>query len=53
MPLCSVTMRRQRIEELQELAGRYSGSGADIIRYCVSVGIPKLRQILEECEPRN
>ena len=53
MPLCSVKMRSQRIEELQELAGLFNCNRSDILRYCVAVGIPQLRQMLEDSEPRT
>ena len=53
MPPVSIKMRRQRIEELRELALLFGCSRADVIRYCVSVGIPKLRQVLENREPRT
>ena len=52
MPIFSIKMRRQRIEELQELALLFSCSRADILRYCVGVGIPLLRKMLEDREPR-
>ena len=48
MPVFSLKLRSARIEELNELAGLFSCSRADVIRYCVSVGIPLLRQILED-----
>ena len=53
MPPFSIKMRRARIQELRELALLFGCSRADVIRYCVSVGIPKLRRVLEDCEPRT
>ena len=53
MPLFSVKMRSQRIEELQELAGLYSCTRSDILRYCVAVGIPTLRRMLQDSEPQT
>ena len=49
MPLCSVKMRQQRIEEL---TGLFRCSRADVARFCVSVGIPDLRRVLEHREPQ-
>ena len=53
MPPFSIKMRRARIDELQELSLLFGCSRADVIRYCVSVGIPRLRQVLEDREPRT
>ena len=53
MSLCSVKMRQRRIEELNELAGLFNCRRSDIVRYCISVGIPQLRQVLEDREPRT
>ena len=53
MSLCSVKMRQRRIEELNELALLFGCSRADVIRYCVCVGIPQLRQVLGDREPRT
>lgn len=44
----SIKLRSQRIDELDELAGRFGCSRADVLRYCVAVGIPKLRRMLED-----
>ena len=53
MPPFSLKLRKQRIDELNELSILFGCSRADVIRYCVSVGIPKLRQVLENREPRT
>ena len=53
MPPFSLKLRKQRIDELDELAGLFSCSRSDVIRYCVSVGIPQLRQMLDDREPRT
>ena len=53
MPPVSIKMRRQRIEELRELALLFGCSRADVIRFCVSVGIPELRRMLADREPRT
>ena len=53
MPIFSIKLRPARIEELNELAELYNCTRSDILRYCVSVGIPQLRQILEDSELRT
>ena len=53
MPLFSLKLRQRRLEELQELAGLFNCNRSDILRYCVAVGIPQLRQMLEDSEPRT
>ena len=53
MQLCSVKMRQPRLEELHELALLFGCSRSDVIRYCVSVGVPELRRMLEDCEPAD
>ena len=53
MPIFSIKLRPARIEELNELAELYNCNRADIVRYCICVGIPQLRRMLEGQEPRT